>query len=147
MSAFVTKFQVTAAAVAMGAAVAFTPAAASATPAVQQVAAAPVQQMAGGVAEAPGDLLYYSRVISLQFVAASIRFNSEILERRALRLQSYADRYPDTLFGRWAAAAAQRTIERYNAYGQFELSACRGSEGIQVGPYGNVTRGCASTTT
>lgn len=145
MSAIKTRLRVTAAAAAIGAATVLTPVTASAAP-VAPAPAAPVQQVVGGVSEAPGDFLYYSRVISLQLVASSIRFNSAILEARALRLQQYADRYPNTFFGRWAAAAAERTIARYNAYGEFNLSACRGSEGIQVGPYGVVSRGCASAT-
>lgn len=141
MNAVVKKLQVGVAAFAVGASAAFTPAVANAAPAVQ-VPTAPVQQVAGGVAEAPGDLLFYSRVISLQIVAANIRFRSNILESRAQRLQAYADKYPGTAFGEWAAAAAQRTLERRAAFGQLSFTACRGDSGIQVGPYGTVTSGC-----
>ncbi|BBX18012.1 hypothetical protein CRI77_15275 [Mycolicibacterium duvalii] len=146
MNAIKTKLQVTAAAAAIAAGAAFAPGAAHAAPAVQ-APAAPVQQVAGGVSEAPGDLLFYSRVISLQIAAANIRFRSFILESRAERLQAYADRYPGTAFGEWAAAAAQRTLERRAAYGQLSFSACRGDSGIQVGPYGTVTRSCVTSTT
>lgn len=140
MNAIATKFKVTAAALALGAGAALTPAVAHSAPAVQ-VPAAPVQQVVGGVAEAPGDFIYYSRVVSLQVLAANIRFTSAVLESRANRLQAYAAAYPNTLFGQWAAQAAQRTLERRAAYGALTFSACRGDSGIQVGPYGTVTSG------
>lgn len=146
MKAITTKIQVSAAAAAIAAGAAFAPAAATAAPAVQ-VPAAPVQQMVGGVSEAPGDLLYYSQVISLQVVAANIRFRSFVLDSRAQRLAAYAARYPDTAFGRWAAAASERLQQRRAAYGDISFAACRGNSGISVGPYGTITTGpCTGAT-
>ncbi|MGE2736475.1 hypothetical protein [Mycolicibacterium vaccae] len=140
MSAIATKFKVTTAALAVGASAAFTPVVASAAPATP-VPAAPVQQVVGSVSEAPGDFFYYASVISLQIAASSIRFRSAVLDNRAERLRTYAARFPDTAFGRWAAAAAVRVEQRRAAYGAISFSACRDGQGVSVGPYGTVTRG------
>ncbi|MGE2836592.1 hypothetical protein [Mycobacterium sp. SMC-4] len=139
MTAVVTKLQVGAAALAVGAAAAFTPVAANAAPAVS-TPAAPVHQVIGELPQAPGDFMYYSRVISLQIAASSIRFRTAVLDRRATRLEEYAAKYPNTWFGRQAAATAERLRERRAIYGGITFSACHNGSGIQVGPYGTVTR-------
>ncbi|UXA19282.1 hypothetical protein [Mycobacterium sp. SMC-4] len=140
MNALATKFQVGAAAVALAATTALAPVVASAAPAVQ-VPAAPVAQAVGELPQAPGDLLFFSQVASLQFIASNIRFRSFTLESRATRLQAYANLYPGTFFGNWAAATAERLLERRAYYGNVSFSACRGGSGIVVGPYGSVTGG------
>lgn len=140
MNAIATKIQVTAAAAAIAATTALAPVVANAAPAVQ-VPAAPVSQVVGELPQAPGDLLYWGQVASLQFVASQIRFRSFILDSRAQRLQAYATLHPDTFFGRWAAAAAVRLEARRAAYGDISFSACRNGTGLQVGPYGTVTAG------
>ncbi len=141
MNAIATKFQVTAAALAVGATAAFfAPIAANAAPAVQ-VPTAPVHQMVGDLAEAPGDFLFYTQVISLQIIASNIRWRSSSLEGRAQSLQVYAANNPGTFFGQLAAARAQTLLERRAALGALTFSACKGDKGIQVGPYGTVDGG------
>lgn len=85
MNAIAAKCQVTVAALAVGAAAAFAPVAANAAPAVQ-LPAAPVQQVVGDLAEAPGDFLFFSQVVSLQVAAASIRFRSYLQETLSANL-------------------------------------------------------------
>lgn len=140
MNAIATKFKVGTAAVAIAAGAAFAPAAANAAPAVQ-VPAAPVQQVAGDLQQAPGDLLYFFQVVSLQVVATNYRFASFVLESRAERLQAYAAAFPNTFFGRMAAASAERLTDRRARLGELNLSVCRDGSGISVGPYGTVTSG------
>lgn len=140
MNTVATRFQVTMAGAAVAAAAVFTPIAANAAPAVQ-LPAAPVSQMVGNIAEAPGDFLYATQVASLQLVGGVIRFRSFALDSRAQRLQAYATLHPGTFFGQQAAATAQRLLQRRAAFGDTSYSACRGGTGIKVGPYGTVTAG------
>ncbi|MEZ0342939.1 hypothetical protein ACAG25_23520 [Mycobacterium sp. pV006] len=141
MNAIATKFQVTVAAAAVAATTALAPVVANAAPANVHVPAAPVSQMVGELPQAPGDFLWFVQVASLQNIGTIIRARSARLDSRAQRLQAYAALNPDTFFGRWAAAAADRLIAQRNAYGQLNFSACRGGTGIAVGPYGTVTAG------
>lgn len=140
MNAIATKFQVSAAAVAVAAAATFAPVAANAAPAVS-VPTAPVHQLVGDLAQAPGDLAFAFQVTSLQVIASGIRFRSYSLDSRAQRLQAYAALHPGTFFGNLAAARAQSLLERRAALGDISFSACRGGTGIAVGPYGTVTAG------
>lgn len=140
MNAISSKINVTAAAVVVGAAAALAPVAANAAPAVT-LPAAPVNQVVGGLAEAPGDFIYASQVISLQILASNIRLRSASLDRRASRLEAYAAAHPDTFFGQRAAATALRLRDRRAGFGDISFAACRGGTGIAVGPYGTVTEG------
>ncbi|PRC46016.1 hypothetical protein C6A85_92235 [Mycobacterium sp. ITM-2017-0098] len=124
----------------MGLSAVFATGAANAAPQVA-LPAAPVTQITGDFAQAPGDLLYFGQVMSIQMAGSSIRFRSSVLESRATRLEAYAARYPDTFFGRAAAQAAERARAERARLGSITLSACRDGEGIAMGPYGTVTRG------
>ncbi|MGE2736471.1 hypothetical protein [Mycolicibacterium vaccae] len=141
MNAIATKFQVTVAAAAVAATTALTPVVANAAPVDLQVPAAPVSQVVGELPQAPGDFLWFVQVTSLQATGSIIRARTAYLDSRAQKLQAYAALNPNTFFGRWAAAAAERLIERRNAYGSLSFSACRGGTGISVGPYGTVSAG------
>lgn len=140
MASVATKLQVAAAAAAVSVSAVFATGAANAAPQLE-LPTAPVSQVVGDFAQAPGDLLYFSQVISIQAAGSSIRFRTGVLERRATRLEAYAARYPDTFFGRAAAQAAERARAERARLGSITLSACRGGEGIAMGPYGTVTRG------
>lgn len=140
MNAISTKLNVTAAVVAIGTTAALMPIAANAAPAVP-LPTVPVNQVVGGIAEAPGDLIYASQVLSLQVLAANIRARSASLDRRATRLEAYAAAHPDTYFGQRAAATAERLRDRRADFGDISFTACRGGTGLAVGPYGTVTEG------
>lgn len=140
MNIITTKLNVTAAALAVGATAALAPIAANAAPAVS-IPTAPVHQVVGDLAQAPGDFFYATQVISLQVLASNIRFRSASLDRRATRLEAYAAAHPDSFFGQQAAATAARLRDRRADYGDISFTACRGGSGIAVGPYGTVTSG------
>lgn len=140
MNAIATRFQVTAAALAVGATTIFAPIAANAAPSVQ-IPAAPVNVVASDLAQAPGDFGYFLQVASLQAYARQIAFRSASLDRRATRLAAYATANPGTFFGMQAAAAAQRLTATRASLGDISLSICRGGTGVSVGPYGAVTSG------
>ena len=72
MNAIATKFQVGAAALAVGASAAFVPVAANAAPAMP-APAAPVHQVVGDLAAAPGDFIWFFQVTSVQLAATFTR--------------------------------------------------------------------------
>lgn len=140
MNAVSTKFNVTAAALAVGAAAALMPVAANAAPAAP-LPAVPVNQLVGDLAQTPGDLLYAGQVLSLQLYAKTVSSRSASLDRRATRLEAYAAANPDSYFGQRAAATAQRLRTQRADYGDISFTACRGGSGVAVGPYGTFTTG------
>ena len=138
MNAIATKFQVTAAALAVGATAVFAPIAANAAPSIQ-IPSAPV--VMNNLAQAPGDFGYFLEVASLQAYAKQVAFRSNALDTRATRLEAYAAAHPGTFFGDRAAASAQRLRDRRDSLGDISISVCRGGTGLSVGPYGSLSSG------
>lgn len=140
MNAIATKFQVGAAALALGASAAFAPVAANAAPAVQ-VPAAPVHQVIGNVAEAPGDFIWFFQVSSVQIAATMTRSATFWTDTTISIYEAKLARNPDSIFAPfYENRIAQLNVQRA-AFGALSISACRDGEGISAGPYGTVTRG------
>ena len=138
MNAIATKFQVGAAALAIGATAAFAPVAANATPAVQ-VPAAPVQIV--DVPQAPGDFIWFFQVTSVQLAATFTRSATFWTDTAIARYEAALVKRPDSIFAPfWQNRMAQLQVQRA-AFGQLSLSACRNGQGISAGPYGTVTSG------
>ncbi|GAB3241315.1 hypothetical protein [Mycolicibacterium hippocampi] len=139
MNAIATKFQVGAAALALGATAAFAPVAANAAPAVQ-VPAAPVQVM-GDIAQAPGDFIWFFQVRSVQLAATFTRSATFWTDTAIASYEGALTRRPNSIFAPfWQNRIAQLNVQR-QAFGQLSLSACRDGQGISAGPYGTVTTG------
>lgn len=139
MNAIATKFQVGAAAVAVGVTAAFTPVAATAAPAVQ-APAAPVQ-FAGDLRQAPGDLVWFWQVTSLQLAAATVRTMTFWTD---LTISIYEDKLasnPGSIFaGFWQLRLNQLAAQRADI-GALTFDVCRDGSGYSAGPYGTVTQG------
>lgn len=140
MNAIATKFQVGAAAVALGASAAFVPAAANAAPAVQ-IPAAPVQQVAGGFAQAPGDLIWFFQVTSLQLAAAGLRTETFWTDLTISIYQDKLERRPDSIFAPFWERRLEQLAAQRASIGSITFDVCRDGEGYAAGPYGTVTRG------
>ncbi|WP_370332359.1 hypothetical protein [Mycolicibacterium hippocampi] len=139
MNAIATKFQVGAAALALGATAAFAPVAANAAPAVE-VPAAPIQVM-GDVAQAPGDFIWFFQVRSVQLAATFTRSATFWTDTAIASYEGALARRPDSIFAPfWQNRIAQLNVQRA-AFGALSMSACRDGEGIAAGPYGTITRG------
>ena len=139
MNAIATKFQVGAAALALGATAAFAPVAANAAPAVE-VPAAPIQVM-GDVAQAPGDFIWFFQVRSVQLAATFTRSATFWTDTAIASYESALARRPDSIFAPfWQNRIAQLNVQRA-AFGALSMSACRDGEGVSAGPYGTFTRG------
>ncbi|PRC41348.1 hypothetical protein C6A85_000000116095 [Mycobacterium sp. ITM-2017-0098] len=139
MNAIATKFQVTAAAAAVGAAAVLAPVAANATPAVQ-FQTAPVTQFAGDFAQQPSGLL---GVFVVQFTGAVTRTSTYWTRFTILNYESLLEAHPDSIFAPFWEARVETLNERLATYGQVEMSACAGgtSYNIVAGSYGGVTTG------
>lgn len=140
MNAIATKFQTSAAALAVGATVALSPVAANAAPAVQ-VPAAPVHQVVGSVAEAPGDFIWFFQVTSVQIAATLTRSATFWTDTAIARYEARLTRNPNSIFAGYYQRRIAALQERRAAYGQLNYSVCRDGQGISAGPYGTVTRG------
>ena len=139
MNAIVTKFQVGAAALAVGASAAFTPVVANAAPAVP-VPAAPVQ-VVGAAPEAPGDFIWFFQVTSVQIAASLTRSATFWTDTAIARYEAKLAYNPDSIFANYYQSRINTLKQRRAAYGQLSLSACRDGEGVVAGPYGSFTRG------
>lgn len=138
MNALATKFQVGAAALALGATAAFAPVAANATPAVQ-LPAAPVQ--IADVPQAPGDFIWFFQVRSVQLAATFTRSATFWTDTAIASYEGALTRRPDSIFAPfWQNRIAQLNVQRA-AFGALSMSACRDGQGISAGPYGTVTTG------
>lgn len=140
MNAIATKFQVTAAAAAIGAAAIFTPIAANAAPVVE-IQAAPVSQVVGDLAQAPGDFLWFFQVTSVQIAASIARTNTYWADSAIARYEARLTRNPDSIFANYWQSRITTLETRRAAYGQLSYSICRNGQGISAGPYGTVTTG------
>lgn len=139
MNAIATKFQVGAAALALGASAAFVPAVANAAPAVP-APAAPVQ-IVGDLPQAPGDFIWFWQVTSVQIAATMTRSATFWTDTTISIYEAKLARNPDSIFAPfYNNRIAQLNVQRA-AFGALSLSACRDGEGISAGPYGTVTRG------
>lgn len=139
MNAIATKFQVSAAALAVGVAAAFTPAVANAAPAVEAPAAP--MQMVGGVAQAPGDLAWFFEVTSVQFAASRARSGTYWTDRSIARYEARLAIRPDSIFAPYYQRRIAALQLRRAQYGLLNMSACRDGQGVSAGPYGTFTRG------
>lgn len=142
MNAIATKFQVAAAAAAIGAAAVVTPVAANAVPAVQ-FQTAPVHQVVGDFAQQPQGLI---GVFVVQFTGVVTRTSTYWTRFTILNYQSLLEAYPDSIFAPFWEARVATLNARLASYGEVEMSACFGgtSFNIVAGSYGGVTRGtCA----
>lgn len=140
MNAIATKFQVGAAALAIGATTAFAPVTASAAPVVQ-APAAPVHQVVGNYAEAPGDFIWFFQVTSVQIAASLTRSATFWTDTAIARYEARLARNPDSIFANYYQSRINALEQRRATYGQLSLSACRDGEGVTAGPYGTFTRG------
>ncbi|CAA0126133.1 Uncharacterised protein [Mycolicibacterium vanbaalenii] len=139
MNAIAAKFQVGAAALALGASAAFAPVAANAAPVVE-APAAPVQVM-GDLAQAPGDFIWFFQVSSVQIAATMTRSATFWTDTTIAIYEAKLARNPDSIFAPfYQNRIAQLNVQRA-AFGALSISACRDGEGISAGPYGTVTRG------
>lgn len=139
MNAIATKFQVGAAALALGATAAFVPVAANAAPAVE-VPAAPVQVM-GDLAQAPGDFIWFFQVSSLQISAAAVRTTTFWTDLTIGIYEAKLEANPDSIFAPFYERRLEQLAEQRAAIGAITFSACRDGEGYVAGPYGTVTQG------
>lgn len=139
MNAIATKFQVTAAAAAIGAAAVLAPVAANATPAVQ-FQTAPVNQIVGDLAAQPQGLF---GVFVVQFTGVVTRTSTYWTRFTILNYQSLLEANPDSIFAPFWEARVETLEARLATYGQVEMSACAGgtSYSIVAGSYGGVTTG------
>lgn len=140
MNAIATKFQVGAAALAVGASTAFAPVAANAAPAVQ-VPAAPVHQVVGDLAAAPGDFIWFFQVTSVQLAATFTRSATFWTDTTISIYEAKLARNPDSIFAPFYERRIEQLQTQRAAFGQLSFSVCRDGEGYSAGPYGTVTRG------
>lgn len=139
MNAIATKFQVGAAALALGTSAAFVPVAANAAPAVQ-VPAAPVQVM-GDLAQAPGDFIWFFQVSSLQLSAAAIRTTTFWTDLTISIYEDKLERNPDSIFAPFYERRLEQLATQRAYIGATTFSVCRDGGGYAAGPYGTVTQG------
>lgn len=139
MNAIATKFQVAAAAAAVGAAVVVAPVAANATPAVQ-FQTAPVNQFVGDFAQQPQGLF---GVFVVQFTGVVTRTSTYWTRFTILNYESKLEANPDSIFAPFWQARVNALNARLATYGEVEMSACAGgtSYNIVPGSYGAVTQG------
>ncbi len=139
MNAIATKFKVSAAALAVGAAGAFAPVAANAAPAVE-VPAAPVQ-VVGNLAQAPGDFIWFFQVSSLQIAAAATRTVTFWTDITISIYEAKLEANPDSVFASFYERRLEQLATQKAAIGEATFSVCRDGEGYAAGPYGTVTQG------
>ncbi|MGE2836587.1 hypothetical protein [Mycobacterium sp. SMC-4] len=140
MNTIATKFKVGTAAAAMAASAVIAPVAASAAPAVQ-VPAAPVQQVAGGVAQAPGDFIWFFQVSSVQIAGALTRTATYWTDVTIMNYQRLLEANPNSIFAPFFERRLEQLASQRANFGELSFSVCRNGEGVSAGPYGTVTRG------
>ena len=140
MNAIATKFQVGAAALALGATAAFAPVAANAAPAAE-IPAAPMHAVIDNAAQAPGDFIWFFQVRSVQLAATFTRSATFWTDTAIASYEGALARRPDSIFAPfWQNRIAQLNVQRA-AFGELSMSACRDGQGVSAGPYGTFTRG------